>query len=94
MKQVILILIIVATGKTDEQNENQCTLSQMEESIKEYKLQEPRIFLPTLKKLKKSYPGDTFKDTKENECSDLEAEAVCKLAAEQGNCNGTNHEVF
>ena len=99
MKTAVLLIIIVTTRNTDlvkaQDNENQkCSLTQLEENIKKFEELGSRIFFPTLKSLKKLYPGDSFKDTKEKECTDIESDDTCKRAAELGNCNGTNHEVL
>ena len=75
---------------TDEQI---CATSELEENIRTYNAQKPRIFLPRLKDLRKLYPDDVFKDSDQKECFDLESNFVCSNARKQGNCNGTNHKV-
>ena len=96
MKYLDLFTIIVFTLRTVSSNvgidENpQCVLSQMEQYIKDFDKQ--FTFFPTIKKLKKVYPGESFKDTTESGCSDLASEQYCKPAAERGCCNGTYYEV-
>ena len=76
-----------------EQNSNQCGLSELENDISKHQALKPRLFFPTLKQLKKQYPGEKFRETEQNDCSDIEPEDLCKLAAKYGNCNGTNHKV-
>ena len=91
----ILLIACVKTELTEEEQANdQCGLSQLEERIAELKSLEPITFLPRLKNIKKYYPGDKFKETGQSECPDIETEEACKHAAELGNCHGTNQEVL
>ena len=91
----ILTLILVSQSCLCKKEDlpEKCLLTKLEEDIKEYRATGSRLFLPTLKKLKKLYPGDKFRTVKENKCVDLESEELCRQAAEYGNCNGTNHKV-
>ena len=87
------MLIVKIKKLKSEQNVDHCGLSELEDNIKRLQALEPRIYFPTLKQLKKQYPGDKFRETEQNECPDIEPEDLCKLAAKYGNCNGTNHKV-
>ena len=97
MKIKCVFILFITNVKTkhleNKQMMEQCGISELEENIKEFRLLEPRIFLPTLKEIKKQYRGDRFIDTLESECSDIELEELCRFAAKSGSCNGTNHEV-
>merc|ERR1712066_667627 len=85
----MLLLDSLVLGSTGE--EQQCMLSQLQQSIKDYSKE--FTFFPTLKKLKKLYPGDSFKDSVETACDDLIEEKYCEKAAREGCCNGTNHKL-
>ena len=91
----ILTLLLVTQYYLCQEEElpEKCLLTKLEEDIKEYRAKGSRLFLPTLRKLKKLYPGDKFRAVKEKKCVDLESEDLCRRAAEHGNCNGTNHKV-
>ena len=68
----LLTLLLVTQSclsKGDELPEK-CLLTKLEEDIKEYRAKGSRLFLPTLKKLKKLYPGDKFRAVKEKKCVD------------------------
>ena len=89
MMCVVFVLLIPTLVMGSD--EPQCVLSELEQNIKDYDSQ--FTFFPTLKKLRKVYPGDTFNDVSESACEDLISYKYCKPAAEQGCCNGTNHRV-
>ena len=95
MKIYVLLLIFIGNVKKlkCKQNTNQCGLSELEENIKRLQSLEPRLFFPTLKELKKRYPGDKFRETDQTECLDVESKDLCMIATKYGNCNGTNHKV-
>ena len=84
---MILGSLVLVLGEEPE-----CLLSELEQNIKDYDSQ--FTFFPTLKKLRKIYPGDFFTDVAESSCEDLISDKVCRLAAEKGCCNGTNHRVI
>ena len=88
-RALILGSLVLGLGLGEEQ---ECLLSELEQNIKDYDSQ--FTFFPTLKKLKKIYPGDSFTDVAESSCEDLLSPKYCKPAAESGCCNGTNHRVI
>jgi len=89
---VVIVLIKTVISEDLEDDDIKCSLSRLEENIKEFQ-SDKKTFLPTLKKLKKLYPGEKFRDTTDQGCTDLDPQYICKLAAQSGHCNGTNHEL-
>ena len=91
-KRLIAVALIIGTAALEDiEIAPQCELSQLQEHIKNFDKQ--MVFYPTIKKLKKLYPEDTFSDIEEKECSDIGDKRFCNAAVELGYCNGSNHKV-
>ena len=68
-----------------------CSLSQLEQHMWEYTRRGSFIYLPRLREVKRLYPGDKFRLSKENMCRDHGV--MCPLLAEHGHCTGSDWNV-
>ena len=104
MKTLLVILLIALVSGDKFHNgmhwverswEHKCHRTQVEDHIYDYNVRNRSLlYLPSLKSLKKRYPGDKFSLSQDNACADIDPVfgVDCSWFVERGHCVGADSQ--